>query len=141
MSKPPIAAPHTEGRVFGSDWSIVNVATLLRANAARGMWRSSGGTGGYTPRLNHNYVRTASARHLPTSVNLIFMQLQEENCWYASICFAAEGDYLPWNAAAAELWLRALFGEDRPRVLGDAAARDDSADRCARQFTLSRPGA
>ena len=75
MSKTPVAAPHTEGRVFGTDWSIANVAKLLRSNAARGVWRSAGTAGGYTAKINQNYVRTVSARHLPTSVTLIFMQL------------------------------------------------------------------
>src|SRR5258708_2326482 len=42
----PIAAPHTEGRIFGTDWSIANVAKLLRSNAGRGMWRQTGATGG-----------------------------------------------------------------------------------------------
>src|ERR1017187_5934575 len=68
MSKMPIAAPQTEGRIFGTDWSIANVATLLRSNAARGVWRHNGTTGGYTAKLNQNYIRTVSARHLPTSV-------------------------------------------------------------------------
>ena len=138
MSKMPIAAPQTEGRIFGTDWSIASVATLLRSNAARGVWRHNGTTGGYTAKLNQNYIRTVSARHLPTSVTLIFMQLEDKNCWYASLCFAGADDYLPWNGDTAEQWLWALFGQDRPRVLGDSASVcDESGNHSVRQFTLA----
>ena len=139
MSKTPVATPHTEGRIFGTDWSIANVATLLRSNAARGVWRSASAAGGYTAKINQNYVRTASARHLPTSVTLIFMQLEDENCWYASLCFAGADDYLPWNADTAEEWLWGLFGQDRPRVLGNSATMcGEPANLSARQFTLAK---
>jgi hypothetical protein len=139
MSRTPIAAPHTEGRVFGTDWSIANVATLMRSNAVRGMWRRAGTAGGYTARLNQNYLRTVSARHLPTSVTLIFMHLEDENCWYASLCFAGADDYLPWNGDIAEQWLRALFGQDRPRVLGDSATvGEESGNPSVRQFTVAK---
>jgi hypothetical protein len=137
MSRTPIAAPQTEGRVFGADWSIANVATLLRSNAARGVWRRSDTAGGYTAKLNQNYLRTVSARHLPTGVTLIFMRLEEENCWYASLCFAGADDYLPWNADTAEQWLGALFGQDGPRVLGDpATVCEESGNQSVRQFRL-----
>lgn len=133
MRKPPIATPHTEGRTFGTDWSIANVAKLLRSNAARGIWRHTATTGGHMAKVNQNYIRTVSARHLPTNVSLIFMQLADENCWYASLCFAQADDYLPWDPDAAEPWLWALFGEDRPRVV-------ENAVHSARQFTLTAPG-
>src|SRR5438309_2032434 len=120
MAKTPIATPHTEGRTFGTDWSIVNVATLLRANAGRGTWHRTGATGGTLAKVNQNYIRTVSARHLPTSVSLIFMRLEDGNCWYASLCFADADDYLAWKGHVAEQWLCALFGEDRPRVIEDA---------------------
>jgi hypothetical protein len=136
MSKPPVAAPRTEGRIFDTDWSVANVARLLRANAGRGVWRHEATTGGSTRSVNQYYLRTVSARHLPSSVSLIFMRLEQENCWYASLCFAGTDEYLPWNAETAELWLRALFGEDRPRV-----RESKDANRNARQFTLaSEPG-
>ena len=141
MLKTPVAAPHTEGRIFGTDWSIANVATLLRSNAARGVWRSTGTAGGYTAKINQNYVRTVSARHLPTSVTLIFMRLEDENCWYASLCFAGANDYLPWNGDTAEEWLWELFGEDRPRVLGDSAVMcGGSENQSVRQFSLANRG-
>lgn len=132
MSKAPVAAPETEGRVFGTDWSIANVAKLLRSNAGRGMWHDPGTTGGSMAKVNQNYVRTVSARHLPTDVSLIFMRLENANCWYASLCFANADGYSPWNGAAAEQWLCALFGPDRPRVLEDPATANPSV----RQFTL-----
>jgi hypothetical protein len=137
MSKPPAAAPHTEGRIFGSDWSIANVAKLLRSNAGRGMWRHAGTRGGMAM-VNQHYIRTVSARHLPTDVSLIFMRLEDENCWYASLCFAGTDDYLPWNEAAAEQWLWALFGQDRPRVLEDSpAVSEATGNQSVRQFMLA----
>ena len=133
MSKAPTAGPHTEGRTFGTDWSIANVATLLRANAGRGMWHLSGSTGGAMAKVNQNYLRTASARHLPTGVSVIFMRL-EEGCWYASLCFADAGGHLPWNCDIAELWLCALFGEDRPLVTEDPASPSEETPNRSRQF-------
>jgi hypothetical protein len=134
----PTAAPHTEGRIFGTDWSIANVAKLLRSNAGRGMWRRTGETGGTMAKVNQYYIRTVSARHLPTDVSLIFMRLEDENCWYASLCFAAADNYLPWNGEAAEKWLWALFGQDRPRVLEDSATvSGETPNQSVRQFTLA----
>jgi hypothetical protein len=129
MSGTPIAAPHTEGRVFGADWTIANVATLLRSNASRGAWRS-GTTGGLSAKLNQNYIRTVSAHHLPTNVTLIFLRMEIEKCRYASLCFASADDYLPWNSEIAEQWLCALFGQDRPQVIEHSSAAS------VRQFTL-----
>jgi len=131
MSPPPVAAPRTQGRIFGTDWSVANVARLLRANAGRGVWRPAATTGGSTGSVNQYYLRTVSARHLPTRVSLIFMRLERENCWYLSLCFAGEAELEPWNPVTAELWLWALFGEDRPRV------REAAADPNVRQFTLA----
>jgi hypothetical protein len=128
----PTAAPRTEGRIFGTDWSIANVARLLRANAGRGVWRQAGDAGGTTGPVNRYYLRTVSARHLPSGVSLIFMRLEAENCWYLSLCFAAGDEAAPWDAETAELWLLALFGEDRPRVREAADIHPD-----ARQFTLA----
>ena len=116
MSQPPTAGPRTEGRTFDTDWSIANVARLMRANASRGVWREETGKGGSRGYVNQYYLRTVSALHLPSSVSVIFMRLEKENCWYASLCFSSDGGLLPWNPETAELWLWALFGEDRPRV-------------------------
>jgi hypothetical protein len=132
MSKTPVAAPRTVGRVFDTDWSVANVAKLLRSNAGRGVWRHEATTGDSTGSVNQYYLRTVSARHLPSGVSLIFMRLEQENCWYASLCFAGADGVLPWNPEAAELWLWALFGEDRPRVREAA-----DATRNVRQFTLA----
>jgi hypothetical protein len=135
MSKTPTAVPRTEGRIFDTDWSVANVARLLRSNAGRGVWRQATGTGGSTASVNQYYLRTVSAQHLPSGVSLIFMRLEQENCWYLSLCFAGADGVLPWNPETAELWLWALFGEDRPRVREAADANQD-----ARQFTLAMAG-
>ena len=132
MSQPPVAAPHTQGRIFGTDWSIANVARLLRANAGRGVWHTAATASGSTGSVNQYYLRTASAHHLPSGVSLIFLRLEEGNCWYLSLCFATAGEVAPWNPETAELWLWALFGEDRPRVREAAGANPN-----VRQFTLS----
>src|ERR1035441_10954060 len=76
MSQTPIAAPHTVGRIFDTDWSIANVARLLRSNAGRGVWRHAVTTGGSTGSVNRYYLRTVSARHLPSGVSLIFMRVE-----------------------------------------------------------------
>ncbi len=88
--------------------------------------------GGYSLKINENYLRTASARHLPTEVSLIFMRLcMTKKCWYCSLCFAGAAGYLPWKDDAAELWLWALFDVGRPQVLATPFANPS-----ARQFTL-----
>ncbi len=135
MSKTPTASPVTEGRIFGTDWSIINVAALVRSNASRGAWRRSETPGGTTAKANKNYVRTVSALHLPTSASLIFMRLEEENCLYASLCFAGPDGFLPWDADVAEQWLSALFAQDRPRV---REVSGETPDQRARQFVLAR---
>ena len=136
MTRTPIATPRTEGRTFDTDWSIANVAKLLRSNANRGAWRQSAHTGGSTESVNQNYLRTVSARHLPSGVSVIFMRLRagELLVCLAVLCRYRDG-YLPWNQETAEVWLCALFGEDRPQV---KSAGDTSGD--ARQFTLSMKG-
>ena len=125
MTKLPAAAPRTEGRIFGTDWSIANVAKLMRSNAGRGTWRQDVAGGSSMARINQSYLRTVSARHLPTAVSLIFLQLepaseasksptpnpQPRPSWYASLCFTDGETVLPWNREVAELWLNALFGE------------------------------
>jgi len=42
------------------------------------------------------------------------MRLDPEKLFYLSLCLAGADGLLPWNPEAAELWLWALFGEDRP---------------------------
>ena len=134
-SNVPVATGQTAGRTFGTDWSIANVATLIRSHAARGMWRRDSSSGGYTPKINESYLRAVSARHLPTSVSLIFLQM--EDCWYASLCFCADGRLLPWNEAIAEQWLSALFGRDRALVQSTSEGADPGY-ASARQFTMKR---
>jgi hypothetical protein len=132
MSPPPAAAPRTQGRIFGTDWSIANVARLLRANAGRGVWRTAAASSGSTGSVNQYYLRTVSAHHLPSEVSVIFMRLEQENCWYLSLCIASADDVQPWNHETAELWLWALFGEDRPRVREAPGLNPN-----VRQFTLA----
>ena len=132
MSPPPAAAPRTQGRIFGTDWSIANVSRLLRANAGRGVWRTAAASSGSTGSVNQYYLRTVSAHHLPSEVSLIFMRLEAENCWYLSLSFAAGDEVAPWNPETAELWLWALFGEDRPRVREAPGLNPN-----VRQFTLA----
>jgi hypothetical protein len=119
MTQSPDPVPPALGRIYGADWSIANVARLLRFNAARGVLRDAGpGTGGLLA-VNRDYIRTVSARHLPTRVSVTFTRDQTGNCWHAALCFAGADAYLPWDDAIAEQWLAALFGEDRPRVRED----------------------
>jgi hypothetical protein len=127
----PVAGPQTDGRVFGTDWSTANVAKLLRSNACRGSWHATAAAGGDRAKVNQHYLRTVSARHLPTGASLIFLRLADG--WYASICFADSGGYLPWDEEIGEQWLWALFGEDRHLVVGEAGA---GAGPGARQFRL-----
>ena len=131
MSRTPIAAPQTEGRILGTDWSIANVVKLLRANAARGEWRRTDETRGGLAAANQYYFRRVCAKHLPTNVSAIFMRLAVEKCWYASLCFASDDAYLPWDAEVAEQWLRALFGENLARV-----RVEDEENPSVRQFIL-----
>jgi hypothetical protein len=79
MSETPVAAPRTEGRIFGTDWSIANVARLLRANAGQGVWRHAAAAGGSNGAVNQYYLRTVSAHHLPSGASLIFMSMEKEN--------------------------------------------------------------
>ena len=111
----PLAPQHLVGRIFDTDWTIANVAKLLKFNAARGMVRRGPATGGQLA-IQTNYLRTVSARHLPSGAVVTFTREQEGNCWHAAICFADFNQYLPWNEALAEEWLAELFGESRPLV-------------------------
>jgi hypothetical protein len=119
MMEIPNAVPPAVGRIYGNDWSIANVARLLRFNAARGVLRDAGPVTGSLLAVNRDYIRTVSARHLPTCVSVTFTRDQSGNCWHAALCFASTDAYLPWDDAIAEHWLAALFGEDRPRVRED----------------------
>src|SRR5271165_4927976 len=102
------------GRIFGSDWTIANVAKLLRFNAGQDFVRAGPLTGGLRE-IGENYLRRTSARHLPSGVTVTFRRDITGN-WHAEIGFAGLDHYLPWNDALAEEWLAALFLQDRPRV-------------------------
>jgi hypothetical protein len=138
----PDPGPPALGRIFGSDWSIANVAKLLRFNAARGILRDAGPVSGSLLAVNRDYIRTVSARHLPTRVSVTFTRDQSCNCWHAALCFASMDlpgmdAYLPWDDAIAERWLAALFGEDRPRVREETGPTSgDSVRSGVRHFKL-----
>jgi hypothetical protein len=104
----------TLGRIFGSDWTIANVAKLLRFNAGQDFVRAGPLLGGLRE-ISENYLRRTSAQHLPSGVTVTFRRDITGN-WHAEICFAGLDHYLPWNDALAEEWLAALFLQDRPRV-------------------------
>ena len=104
----------TLGRIFGSDWTIANVAKLLRFNAGQDFVRAGPLLGGLRE-ISENYLRRTSAQHLPSGVTVTFRRDITAN-WHAEICFAGLDHYLPWNDALAEEWLAALFLQDRPRV-------------------------
>jgi hypothetical protein len=142
----PDAVPPALGRTFGNDWSIPNVARLLRFNAARGVLRDAGPLTGSLLAVNRDYIRTVSARHLPTHVSVTFTRDQSGNCWHAALCFASMGEpdmdaFLPWDDAIAERWLAALFGEDRPHVREDTKTTSVEAGRPGvRHFKLEAAG-
>lgn len=122
---------HLVGRIFGDDWTVANVAKLLRFNAGQGTLRS-GAMSGAASEMNQDYLRKTSARHLPTGVTVAFRRTSP-TCWHADLCFAGLDGYLPWDDAIAEQWLVALFGVERPLVRQIAA----SEDRGVRRFELS----
>src|SRR5436190_2110240 len=104
----------TLGRTFGSDWTIVNVAKLLRFNAGQDFVRAGSLTGGLRE-ISENYLRRTSARHLPSCVTVTLRRDMTGNC-HAEIFFGGSDHYRPWNDALGEEWLAALFLHDRPRV-------------------------
>jgi hypothetical protein len=109
------------GRIFGSDWTIANVAKLLRFNAGQDFVRTGALIGGLRE-ISENYLRRTSARHLPSGVTVTFRRDITGN-WHAELCFAGLDHYLPWNDALAEEWLAALFLQDRASSCSPAATR------------------
>jgi hypothetical protein len=129
----PLAPRHTLGRIYGTDWTIANVAKLLRFNAAQGSLRA-GSLTGVMREVNQAYLRTTSARHLPSGV-AVALQRDAAGNYQAEICFAGLDHYLTWNQSVAEEWLAALFLEHRPRVREDISAATRTA--ACRLFTLA----
>jgi hypothetical protein len=123
----------TVGRIFGSDWTVANVAKLLRFNAGQGFQRTGPLAGGLRE-LNQDYLRRTSARHLPSGVAVTFRRDEATN-WHAGLCFAGLDHYLLWSDAWAEEWLAALFLGDRPRVRESTGT--GSLPEGVRQFTLA----
>jgi hypothetical protein len=110
----PLDPQLTIGRIFGNDWTIANVAKLLRFNGGQSFLRTGPQTGGMRD-VQQDYLRRTSARHIPTGVTVTFRRDESGN-WIAGLCFADLEHYLPWNDAVAEEWLNALFLEHRPNV-------------------------
>jgi len=110
----PLGPPPALGRIFGSDWTIANIARLLRFNAGQDFVRPGPLTGGLRE-IGENYLRRTSARHLPSGVTVTFRRDAAGNR-HAEVCFGGMDSDLPWNDAVAEEWLAALFLQDRPRV-------------------------
>jgi hypothetical protein len=106
----PLDPKPTVGRIFGNDWTIANIAKLLRFNAGQDYLRAGPLIGGLRE-INENYLRRTSARHVPSGLTVSFRRDITGNR-HAEICF----DDLPWNDALVEEWLAALFLQDRPRV-------------------------
>jgi hypothetical protein len=67
----PLNPQPTVGRIFGSDWTIANVAKLLRFNAGQDFLRADPLIGGLRE-ISENYLRRTSARHLPSSITVTF---------------------------------------------------------------------
>jgi hypothetical protein len=125
----PLASQHTLGRIFGNDWTIANVAKLLRSKAGEGRFRVGPLTAS-SWEANQEYLRKTSARHLPSGVAVTFRR-DLTNIWHAEICFADLDQYLPWDHSLAEQWLVALFLNDRPRVYEVTPTEPQShAGRC-----------
>jgi hypothetical protein len=129
----PFGPQLTLGRIYGSDWTIANVAKLLRFNAGQDFVRAGPLTGGLRE-IHENYLRRTSARHLPSDVTVTFRRDVARN-WHAEIYFAGVDHYLPWNDAFAEEWLAALFLQDRPRVREVAEGAPEP--NTVRHFTLA----
>ena len=127
-------AGHRIGRIFGKDWTIANVARLLRFNAAQGQLRAVAAAGSLQDPGQDDYLRRTAARHLPSGVVVTFRR-DPEGDYQAGLTFAGVEDYFPWNDIWAEQWLTALFLEDRPRIRETPAP--DPNPRGTRYFTLA----
>ena len=110
----PLDPQPNVGRTFGNDWTIANVAKLLRFNAGQDFVRPGPLIGGLRE-IGNNYLRRMSARHLPSALTVTFRRDATGN-WHAELYLAGLDHCLPWNDALVEEWLTALFLQDRPRV-------------------------
>ena len=107
----PLDLQHIAGRIIGNDWTIANVATLLRFNASQSTLRSGPLTSSQR-QINQDYLRKTSAHHLSSGVTVAFRR-DETSVWYAELSFVGPQ---AWNEAVAEEWLAALFLQQRPNV-------------------------
>ena len=96
----PLGPQPIPGRIFGSDWTIANVAKLLRFNAGQDFMRIGPLTGGMRD-ISDSYHRKTSARHLPSGVTVTFRRDVTGN-WHAELCFSGLDHYL----RGTMLWLR-----------------------------------
>jgi hypothetical protein len=123
---------HTLGRIFGDDWTIANVAKLLRFNAGQGVLRP-GFVSSSLQEVNQDYLRKTAARHLPSGVTVTFRRDQAGSL-HAELCFADLNQYLPWSEAVAEQWLEALFPGERMRLVESSTGASEPG--VIRRFTL-----
>jgi hypothetical protein len=128
----PLNLQPTPGRIFGSDWTIANIAKLLRFNAGQDFIRAGPLIGGLRE-ISENYLRRTSARHLPSGLTVTFRRDAAGN-WHAELSLAGSEHYPRWNDALVEEWLAALFLQDRPRVR--EITEDTSQPNTVRHFKL-----
>jgi hypothetical protein len=77
----PLDPQSTVGRIFGSEWTVANVAKLLRFNAGQDFVRAGPLVGGLRE-ISENYLRRTSARHLPSGLTVTFRRDIAGN-WHA----------------------------------------------------------
>jgi len=128
------------GRVYGHQWSLENVARLLRFHASRGFLT------GRDLRADAEYRLKCSARHIATECSVIFTRdnviepgVGAVRGWHASICFIGENCYRPWNDEIADRWLAALFLEDRPGVAERGLLTEIGRAKGVRHFFVEVP--
>jgi hypothetical protein len=130
MNAPLVDPQQCPGRIFGNDWTIANVAKLLRFNAGQSTLRA-GPLTGMQREINQEYLRKTCAQHLPSGVS-VALRRDETSNWHAELGFAEPAT---WNDTVAEEWLAALFLEHRSQVRESTDA--GSLPNRIRQFKLT----
>jgi hypothetical protein len=125
------------GRLYGREWSLENVARLLRYHAGRGFLL------GQDPKADARYRQSCTARHAPTQTSVIFTRDNLGGSligWHASLCFIGINEYLPWDEETAGRWLRALYGDDLGRVVAYGHQSTIGEHKGARHYLLPVEG-
>jgi hypothetical protein len=121
------------GRQYDAGWTVEAIARILRREAERGFLR------GVDPKLDARYQQACSARHEGTSASVVFTRdnvPRNALGWHCSLCFIGVDCYLPWDEEAAERWLTALYGVDRPAVVAYGPQSAIGAAKGVRHFLL-----